>query len=598
MAIDIKTIKKTLKKQLIEKSMRKGLQLFALLKTLNGTQRLLALIGGLIILSGLLFLIAPVSMASLFGLTNLLPAGITDVRAFYGGMTIALGLLISQYAFQGNSVIPGLRIIIAFAGGSAIGRLIGMALDSSIGPLHLSLLIGEVACVYFAVKSIAKENNFKEKNKPVLNPTRVEDFQPLSFDNLENPYPFYKALRDQSPVYKVPGADYYAVTRYDDIREVAMNTEDFSSKLVAILLGNTGALHDAASFNNVTTFEKPELDYGPVDVLAISDPPDHTNQRRISLNALSLRLVRGLEDNVSHMANSIMDRFIDRGECDWVQEFAKEIPMVISLQLTGCPTEDWKKVKRWGDQAIGLLSGVNTPEQFADNSQAGTNFHGYVIKHYMRQKANPEPNFTGALIEAANDPDNPLTEEEAISMVFQVLIAGADSSANTIGNAVKLLAENPHIQLTLRKDPTRIPNFIEEVLRLESPFQGHFRQTKKAVTVAGTLIPQGARVMLVWASGNRDERHFDNPEQIDLDRKNLKSHLAFGRGIHQCLGAQLARLEIKIALQELLKRTELIVLGEQKKIHHVPSIFIRELHSLPIRFEARKNIGAFNAKTD
>ncbi len=570
-----------IRKKTISFALDNGLQLFAHLRTLSTSQKLLLGVAVAYLLVGTIFLLVPVRMGHWFGLLQLMPEGVTDIRAFYGGMTIGLGLLLYKLADNPLTIIPGLWLIIAFAGGSAAGRVFGMLADGSFGLLHCSLLIGEIACVYFALTAIKREKYLTEKNKPVKNPTRVEDFRPLSFENLENPYPFYKAMREQAPVYKIPGADYYAISRHEDIREVALNTDDFSSNLVAILLGdNTG--------NTVTTIDRPDVEMGPVDVLAIQDPPRHGTQRRISLNALSLRFVRGLEDSVRGMANEIMDRFIDRGECDWVQEFAKEIPMIISLQLTGCPATDWRMVKTWSDRAIALLSGVNTPEDFAQNTQAGMDFINYVNKHYQRQKAQPEDNFTGALIEAVADPENPLTEEEAISMVFQVLIAGADSSANTIGNSVKMLAENPHIQLELRNNPERIANFIEEVLRLESPFQGHFRQTKKDLSVAGTFLPKGSRVMLLWASGNRDAAIYENPEKIDLDRSNLKAHLAFGRGIHQCLGAQLARLEVRVALEELLRRTELIVLGQQQKIDHKPSVFIRELNSLPIKFVPAK----------
>lgn len=215
----------------------------------------------------------------------------------------------------------------------------------------------------------------------------------------------------------------------------------------------------------------------------------------------------------------------------------------------------------------------------------------FVRKQYFAIKAavaagDTQENFSSALMRAVDDPEYDLTEAEAISMVFQVVIAGSDSTANTIGNSVKMLAENPDVQIALRNDRSKIPAFIEEVLRLESPFQGHFRKTTREVSIHGQTLPVGTRVMLLWASANRDEREYTDPERIDLARHNLKHHLAFGRGIHQCLGANLARLEVRVALEQLLARTSLLVLDTTKPqvVDHVHSVFIRELNSLPIRF--------------
>ncbi len=557
-----------------------ALRSFARVSTLSSTRRLLLVFSVLFIAVGALFLCLPVRMAAIFGMLQLLPEAVTDIRAFYGTMVIAFGVYFAREALLGDSAIPALHAVTVFSGGSAIGRALGMMIDGSTGLLHLSLLLGEVACVWFARKAIAVERHRQEKKASVSNPTQLHDFRPLEKACLENPYPFYQAMREQSPVYKAPGNDFYYVSRYDDIRDVVMNTDDFSSNLVAIIF--------AGIDGETTMVDQPKMgdEQLPVDVLAIQDPPRHGTQRKLGLQNLSLRYVESLEPSVRSKANAIIDRFIDRGECDWVQEFAKEIPMTVALDLVGFPTDDWRKVKHWCDEGIALLSGVNTPEQFAQHAEGSMHIIQYVKRQYETMRDHPDgrDNFTSALIEAVKNPEIDFTEAEAISMVFQIIIAGSDSSANTIGNAVKMLAELPAVQMELRRDFSRIPAFIEEVLRLESPFQGHFRQVKKDCTLNSVFLPAGTRLMLLWASANRDEAHYPNPDVLDMNRPNLKAHLAFGRGIHQCLGAQLARLEVRLALEEFLRRTGLIVLDPNQPADHVSSVFVRELNHLVIRF--------------
>jgi cytochrome P450 len=173
-------------------------------------------------------------------------------------------------------------------------------------------------------------------------------------------------------------------------------------------------------------------------------------------------------------------------------------------------------------------------------------------------------------------------------MIFQLLIAGSDSTANTMGNSVKVLATQGDLQQQIRRNPDLLNSFIEEVLRLETPFMGHFRQTKKAVSIAGITIPKDARLMLMWSSVNRDETIFNSPDEIILQRdQKAQKHFSFGYGVHNCLGAHLARTEIKLALEELLKRTTSLNIDPHAPVpDHIPSVFIRELHHLPILFSS------------
>jgi hypothetical protein len=180
-----------------------------------------------------------------------------------------------------------------------------------------------------------------------------------------------------------------------------------------------------------------------------------------------------------------------------------------------------------------------------------------------------------------------MRRSEAVATVMQLIIAGSDSSASLMGSMVRLLAQNPDVQEELRAHPELVPNFVEESIRLESPFQGHFRQTKVPVELHGEELPINSRVMLLWASGNRDPRKWPDPDKIDLHRAGLRQHLSFGHGIHLCLGAPIGRMEGRIALEQLLERTDWVELGEGD-FPHRKSVFVRTLERLPIKVHRKK----------
>ena len=402
------------------------------------------------------------------------------------------------------------------------------------------------------------------------------DFEPLSPETLSNPYPFYEALRRCAPVYWVPGSDYYCVSRYADIRSAVMDTEAYSSNIVALLF--------QGSDGRTSMLEKPEMSQGPADVLANADPPAHGPQRTLTQGEISTRVMRGLEGEIRRLVCELLDGLLTRGGGDWMGEFAFQLPMTLALGLVGFPREDRARVKRWCDGGVALLSGMNTPEQFAANSALAAELYRYCRENFAAARRQPRDDLTGALVRAVDGHPPTLSEREAASIILQVLIAGNDSSASAMGSAVHMLARDPALQARLRAAPERLGDFVEEVLRLEAPFQGHFRITRHACELAGTKLEKGTRLMLLWASGNRDETVFEHPDVVDLDRTNLRAHLTFGFGIHHCLGAPLARLEARIALEELLSRTTAVAI-DAPAIRYLPSVFVRTIAELPIRLE-------------
>jgi cytochrome P450 family 144 len=409
-----------------------------------------------------------------------------------------------------------------------------------------------------------------------MSPRTPVDFDPLSPETLSDPYPFYEALRRCAPVYRAPGSDYYCVSRYADVRAAVMDTEAYSSNIVALLFrGKEG---------EASLLEKPEMQSGPADVLANADPPAHGPQRTLTQAEISTRVMRGLEGEIRRLVGELLDPLLARGRGDWMREFAFQLPMTLALGLVGFPREDRARVKRWCDGGVALLSGMNTPGEFAANAAAAASLYRYCCENLAAARRRPEDNLTGTLVRAVDGDPPTLSEREAASIILQILIAGNDSSASAMGSAVHMLARDPDLQARLRAAPERLEDFVEEVLRLEAPFQGHFRLTRRDCELAGTALPSGTRLMLLWASANRDPAVFENPDVVDLDRKNLKAHLTFGFGIHHCLGAPLARLEARIALEELLARTRAVAL-ETTAVRYLPSVFVRTISELPIRLE-------------
>lgn len=405
------------------------------------------------------------------------------------------------------------------------------------------------------------------------------DIDPYDPVVVETPWEFFAALRAEAPLYRLPNGAYYLISRYRDVAEAAMNTEVFSSNLVAVLTADAGGAQ---------TPQILDLSAGPAratDVLAIADPPAHTRQRRLSNAAFTVRRVAAIEGRVRELTASLIDAFLYDRRADWIANLAVPLPMTVIAELIGLPLDDIPELKRWSDASVALLSGVNTPDQLAAHAKQVSQLIAYLAERYDEALTQPRDNVLGDLVRAAHDRDDPLGRDEGVSILIQLLTAGNETTTSLIGSALMLLGRDPRLEARLRDDPTRIEPFLEEVLRLEAPFHGHFRVVRKDTQVAGSHLPRGSRVMLLWSSANRDENRFQNPEAVDLDRTNPKAHLSFGHGIHHCIGASLARLEASVAIETILAKTRSLHLAESNDYRHVPSLFVRSLRRLDIEFE-------------
>jgi cytochrome P450 len=411
--------------------------------------------------------------------------------------------------------------------------------------------------------------------------TALADLDPFSPDVVQEPHEFFAALRREAPLYRLPNGAYYLISRYRDVRDAAMNPEVFSSNLVAVMM------------QGQEQRDRPELlslsggaATGAVDALAIADPPVHARQRKLSNKAFSVRRVAALEPAIRALTESLVAAILpQRGAhwsaADWVREVAVPLPMTVITGLIGLPAEDIPQLKRWSDAGVALLSGVNTPEQLASHAREASEAVGYFAGHVDAAARAPGDDVLGDLVRAMGDSDEALSRDEVVSILMQILVAGNETTTSLIGSALLLLLDHPAIEARLRADRALIEPFLEEVLRLESPLHGHFRVVRRDTEVAGAPLPQGSRVMLLWGAANRDGDEFPNPDAIDLARRNARAHLGFGIGIHHCIGAALARLEARVALETLISRTS-AVRRTDEKIAHMPSLLVRSLVALPI----------------
>jgi len=405
----------------------------------------------------------------------------------------------------------------------------------------------------------------------------VHEFNPLAPETVECPYPFYKAMREEAPVYQVPGLGFFVVSRYEDIKEVVGDTERFSSN------SGPGVVAAGATAD-------PELEailsqgYPGVNTLLTNDPPDHARYRGLVNKAFTPRRVTGMEASVRAIANELFEAFRHRGAVELVHEFAAPLPLTVIADALGVPRSDLWTFKRWSDDSVAPLSGFLTRERQLECARSIVEFQHYFAAKLDERRAAPQDDVLTDLINARLDGETPLDTAEMLSILQQLLVAGNETTTNLIASGMMLLCQNPEELARVQADPTLVPNVVEEALRSESPVQGLFRMAKVDTSVGGVPVPAGSRLVVMYASANRDEGVYPESERFDVCRDNARTHLAFGHGIHFCLGAALARLEASVAFEQLLQLKDWRFAPGKNDFAHVPSFILRGLKELHLEF--------------
>lgn len=341
-----------------------------------------------------------------------------------------------------------------------------------------------------------------------------------------DPYPAYRDLRDAHPVYEVPGRDVWVLSRFEDV---------------------DAALRDPATFSSARGVSLDAAERSLVPLLLTMDPPRHDQLRRLVSRAFTPRRVAELEPRIRELAAELLDRSVaDRFDA---MDLASAFPTMVIAELLGVPPDDHGRFRAWVESVITI-----DPEEIAARAARGglgelLAYLDGVIRERARDRRG---DMISALLDAEVEGER-LGHDELLGFVLLLLAAGFETTKNLIGNGVAVLGDRPTLRARLRASPGDVAAVVEEVLRFESPVRALTRTTTRPVERHGTTIPEGARVVVLYGSANRDERAFRDPDRFDPDRAEDR-HLAFGVGIHYCLGAALARLEARVAFEELLAR--------------------------------------------
>nr|WP_308204334.1 cytochrome P450 [Mycolicibacterium pyrenivorans] len=386
-------------------------------------------------------------------------------------------------------------------------------------------------------------------------------------ESLQNPYPLYRRMLDHGPVHPVGDSGFFAVCSWDAVNDAVARPEDFSSNLTG-----TMTYHPDGT---VGLFPMDELG-GPTQVLAIADDPAHAVHRKKLVPQLAAKRIRALESFVAAATASLWRDEVQDNRVEWMSAVANRLPMMVVCRLIGVPDEDADRLAAWGYASTQLLEGLVGQEQLAAAGTAAMELAAYVATKFAQEDGNPRDTLLGDLATACATGE--LDVMTAQMMMITLFGAGGESTASLIGSATSILATRPQVQRQLRENPGLIPVFLEEVLRFEPPFRGHYRHVLRDCTLAGHDLPGGSRLILLWGAANRDPAHFESPDELRLDRANGKGHIAFGRGAHFCVGAALARMEARIVLEHLLSQTTRIEVVETGR--WLPSLLVRRLERL------------------
>jgi cytochrome P450 len=383
-------------------------------------------------------------------------------------------------------------------------------------------------------------------------------YDPFAPESWDDPYPTYAWLRDEAPVHHIAGRDLWVLSRFEDVQAAVSDTATFSSEQGISLDG-------FASSRGV-----------PPNLLTL-DPPRHDQLRKLVSRVFTPRTVSDLEPRVREVTRQLLDELAVDGRLE-LMDLAAGLPTIVIAELLGIPAGDKQMFREWVESVVTL-----------DPSELGRTRGGVAgildlfayLQNVIDERAlERRDDLISGLLDAEVDGER-LAPAEVLGFTLVLLAAGFETTKNLVGNAVWLLDGHHDVRERLVADPALIPQAIEEVLRFESPVIGLARTTTREVEVRGVLIPAGAKVQMNYASANRDERAFAAADRFDIDRADPR-HLAFGHGIHFCLGAALARLEGRVALEELLARHPRYgVTG----LDRLPSAYIRGFAALPLDLE-------------
>ena len=423
----------------------------------------------------------------------------------------------------------------------------------------------------------------------------VKDFTDKDFfrgsELIADPYPYYESLRQQCPVTKEKHHDVTMVTGWEEACAVLNDSDIWSScnSVTGPFPGFPVSLEELGDSDITALIEQHRDELPFSDQLPTLDPPTHTNHRSLLMRLITPKRLKENEDAMWALADQALDGFLAPGQGEFIKGFASPFTLLVIADLLGVPLEDRDKfVQGIRDHSGGGVGGTGK----ASLAHSPLEFlYGLFSDYVSGRRAEPRNDVLTGLATATYPDGSTPPVEDVARVAANVFSAGQETTVRLLGASLQTLGESPDIQAQLRRDRSLIPNFIEESLRHESPVKGDFRMNRKPVNVGGVDLPAGTTVMIVKAAANRDPRRFEDPSTFDPARKNARQHISFGRGIHSCPGAPLARAETRVALERLLDRTSDIRISEQhhgpandRRYQFVPTYILRGLTELHLEF--------------
>jgi len=400
-----------------------------------------------------------------------------------------------------------------------------------------------------------------------------------------DPFPFYAALRTQRPVYYDPGLDVWLVTRYEDARQVLGDNEAFSLE---------HGYQDRYANGHVEEFAA-ILDAeggGFIRDLAV-DPPVHTRLRRLTEKAFTAHRVKSLEPRIRQIVSDLIEPLAEQGHGDGMKDIGAPLTAHLICEQLGLDFAQigTDKIAWWTTAVIAQIGRMQTREEMVVNARTICDLQNTIIAEIEERRRSPREDMISDLVLAKVDGEDVLSHTELIATVRAFLIAGNDTTAAGIANLLHVLATNPGLADALFPqvdDDRTMSRFVEEVLRLHPPVHGLFRTAMREVDIGGATVPAMAQICVMYASANYDDAAFAEPEKLDWNRPNVGANLTFGAGIHKCVGIALARMEMKVAAQEIVRRlTDIRLAVPESELTFLPTLATHTFTALPLTFRRR-----------
>jgi cytochrome P450 len=391
---------------------------------------------------------------------------------------------------------------------------------------------------------------------------------------IDDPYPFYRQLQAEAPVWKISDTGLFAVSTFALLAEATGRVDDFSSNISCLLFRDGAGLPSRLSYGDAG-----------VQALATADPPIHALHRSTVFPNLVAKRMAELEPDIIDIAKGCVTRALDVGAVDFMTEIGNILPITMISRLIGFHDSDVGQLLRAAFDSTAMLGSTLSFDELTGHIGRTGEIQTWIADQLASAMKDPGDDLLGAVARGVEG--GVFGDFEANVILHTLLSAGGESTTSLLGNAVRLLAEDQPLQEHLRRNLEQIPTFVEEVLRLESPFRYLMRCAPRDTTLGSVDIPAGATILLLWGAANRDATMFNSPDDVDLQRRVPRRHVAFGRGIHHCVGAPLARVEAHKVLSVLLERTSNIKLDPEHAPEWVNSLLVRRHEQLPVRLVPR-----------